>query len=143
MNKIEKVAYKQLLQEGYDKKDIIINVSKKISPDFIIGKREIEIKSTPNNIISFTKDQKNLKNDCEIWVFTKERMYKFTFLDLKNNKTPFKIIFHNEKDMIISRKNWNILWNIKILKDLKTLDDALCEVLTFYEKHNKKENHKH
>ena len=143
MNQTEKIVYGKLLDEGYTEKDIIINTSKRLSPDFIAGTREIEVKKTKGKIIYFTEHQKNLNDNCEIWIFDSKKFYKYTFSDLKNNKTNFRIIFNQEKNFLIDRIHWNILWNIKLLKNMKTLDNALCEALTFYEKHNKKENHKH
>ncbi len=47
-----------------------------------------------------------------------------------------------KKDIKIKKEHWQILWNIRFMNNLRSLDEALCKILTFYEKHNKLKGHK-
>ena len=114
MNKAERFVYNRILKEGYNKMEIKHSFLK--SPDFVIpkDKREIEVKLLGNNkTISFTYNQKNLKNSCEIWILKFDQkkfilVTKISFGKLKelykNNLLKFRVYFNKKRTMTINEE---------------------------------------
>ena len=48
-----------------------------------------------------------------------------------------------KKDIKISKEHWFFLNNFKLMRDYKSVDDSLCEIIKFWEEGQKKEKHKH
>jgi len=139
MNKSEQFVYNKLLKEGYKLKDIINNCDKRRSPDFILNDgREIEVKNVNNKVIIFTKEQKNLNEDCEIWIVINDICKIYKLKELKENP-DFKVVFNENHNIItVQDETWRKLIELKYSLKKKSLGEVIKALLVDIHQEKKK-----